>query len=141
MAKGFYNLPVEEQDKYNVTLTQEELREFYIKTQKTKIKRDNKLIHALDKESITSYLQRLKVILEALDEQSQQEHMYGVKGAWYVHKRAQNCFICDYSTMMNQVLDVLFDIERILPVKLLKSLTFGQMKEGSQLRLTNSKAH
>ncbi len=126
---GHYNLPKEEQDRYNVDLTQEELQAFYQKTIKQKIKRDNKLIHALPQESLDSYIQRLVVVLQQLDEQAQQEHMYGPKGPWYVHKRAQNCFICDYSTMMNQVVDILVDIIKIPKVS---RLSFGIAKEGSQ---------
>ncbi len=110
-------------------MSQEELRSFYQKTIQAKTKRDNKLIHALPKELLESYIQRLVVVLKQLDEQAQQEHMYGPKGPWYVHKRAQNCFICDYSTMMNQVLDVLVDIIKIPKVS---RLAFASTKEGTQ---------
>jgi len=128
--KGFYNLPTEEQDRYN----QDDIdyKAFYEKTIKQKIKRDNKLIHALDKESITSYLQRYTVMLKQLDEQATQEHLYGPKGPWYVHKRAQNCFICDYSTMINQLTDILIDLCKIPKIA---KLAFASTKEGSQ-RLT-----
>ncbi len=127
MTKGFYNLPTEEQDRYN----NEEIdyKAFYQNTIKQKIKRDNKLIHALDKESITSYLERYIIMLKALDEQSTQEHMYGPRGPWYVHKRAQNCFICDYSTMINQLTDILIDITKIPKIA---KLAFASTKEGSQ---------
>ncbi len=124
---GIYNLPKEEQDRYN---NQDiDYQAFYEKTIKQKLKRDNKLITALDKESITSYLQRLKVILNQLDEQATQEHMYGPKGPWWVHKRAQNCFICDYSTMLNQVTDILIDLNTLPKIA---KLTFASTKEGSQ---------
>ncbi len=124
---GIYNLPKEEQDRYN---NQDiDYQAFYEKTIKQKLKRDNKLITALDKESITSYLQRLKVILNQLDEQATQEHMYGPKGPWWVHKRAQNCFICDYSTMLNQVTDILIDLNKLPKIA---KLTFASTKEGSQ---------
>jgi len=126
---GYYNLPKEEQDKYNVELTQEELRTFWEKSQHQKLKRDNKLIHALPEESLQSYVQRLTVMLKQLDEQAVQEHIYGVKGAWYVHKRAQNCFICDYSTMINQITDILIDLSKI-PKN--SRLAFASTKEGSQ---------
>jgi len=136
MTKGFYNLPVEEQDKYNVKMTHEELIQFYQKTVQQKIKRDNKVTAPTDGENFTSYLKRLQVMLTALDEQAVQEHMYGVKGPWYVHKRPSNCFICDYSTMVNQMLNILHDLAKI---KSISSLSFG-MKEGSHVRLSNSKA-
>ncbi len=124
---GFYNLPSEERDKYNVELSQDELRDFYQKTIKAKAKRDTKLIHALPGESLQSLVQRLIVMLKQLDEQAQQEHMYGPKGPWYVHKRAQNCFICDYSTMMNQLVDILVDLVKLPKVS---KLTFVETKEG-----------
>ncbi len=126
---GYYNLPKEEQDKYNVEMSQEDLRAFYQKTIQQKVKRDNKLIHALPKELLESYIERLTVVLKQLDEQAQQEHMFGPKGPWYVHKRAQNCFICDYSTMMNQILDVCIDIIKIPKIA---RLAFASTKEGSQ---------
>ncbi len=124
---GIYNLPKEEQDRYN---NQEiDYQAFYEKTIKQKLKRDNKLITALDGESLQSYVQRLKVILTQLDEQATQEHMYGPKGPWWVHKRAQNCFICDYSTMMNQITDILIDL---LKLPKLAKISFASTKEGSQ---------
>ncbi len=125
--KGFYNLPTEEQDRYNQDNI--DYKAFYQQTIKQKIKRDNKLIHALDKESITSYLERFIIMLKALDEQAQQEHMYGPRGPWYVHKRAQNCFICDYSTMINQLADILIDITKLPKIS---KLAFASTKEGSQ---------
>ncbi len=124
---GFYNLPSEEQDRYNSESI--DYKAFYQSTIKQKLKRDNKLIHALDKESITSYQERFIIMLKQLDEQSQQEHMYGPRGPWYVHKRAQNCFICDYSTMINQLADILIDLTKL---KSVSKLSFGITKEGSQ---------
>jgi len=110
-------------------MTQEELRAFYEKTVAQKVKRDNKLIHPLPDEKLKQYIQRLTLLIEQLDEQAHQEHMYGPKGPWHVHKRAQNCFICDYSTMINQILNVLIDIHKIPKVS---NLTFVSTKEGSQ---------
>ncbi len=123
---GIYNLPKEEQDRYN---SEVDYKTYYEKSIKQKIKRDNKLLHPLEGETYKSYLQRLQILLTQLDEQSHQEHMYGPKGPWWVHKRAQNCFICDYSTMFNQILDVMIDLDCIPKIS---RLTFVTMKEGSQ---------
>ncbi len=124
---GYYNLPKEEQDKYNVEMSQEDLRAFYEKTVHQKLKRENKLIHPLVNEQFTQFLERLTVMLKQLDEQAQQEHMYGPRGPWHVHKRAQNCFICDYSTMINQLVDILIDLSKLPRIK---SLAFASTKEG-----------
>ncbi len=132
---GYFNLPKEEQDKYNVEMSQEDLRAFYQKTIQQKVKRDNKLIHPLNTERLDQYLEKFNVMLKQLDEQAQQEHMYGPKGPWYVHKRAQNCFICDYSTMINQLLDILIDVCKIPKIS---RLAFASTKEGSQ-RLNTTK--
>ncbi len=132
---GHYNLPKEEQDLYNHELSKEELQDFYYKTIKQKVKRDTKVIHANERESLDSYVERLIVMLKQLDEQSTQEHLYGPKGPWYVHKRAANCFICDYSTMLNQTVDVLIDLIKI-PKN--QRLAFASTKEGSQ-RLNTTK--
>jgi len=132
---GFYNLPTGEQDRYN----NEEIdyKAFYENNIKQKVKRVTKTLAPTDSESLLLYISRLRANLDQLDEQSQQEHMYGPKGPWYVHKRAQNCFICDYSTMLNQQMDILMDIQKLLPKKLLTRLSFASTKEGSQrLQLT-----
>jgi len=126
---GYYNLPKEEQDKYNQELTKEELQDFYYKTVKAKQKRDTAVIHPQVNEQFSQFLERLIVMLKQLDEQSTQEHLYGPKGPWYVHKRAANCFICDYSTMLNQVTDILIDLGTIPKIK---RLAFASTKEGSQ---------
>jgi len=133
MTKGFYNLPTAEQDRYS----NEEIdyKSFYEKSIKQKLKRVTKTLSPSDGESLLLYLTRLRANLDELDEQSNSEHMYGPRGPWYVHKRAQNCFICDYSTMTNQQLDTLVDLTQLLPKKLLTRLTFASTKEGSQ-RLT-----
>ncbi len=128
---GYYNLPKEEQDKYNVEMSHEDLQSFYQKTIKAKIKRTNKILAPLLDESLLLYITRLRVNLGELDEQSNQEHLYGPKGPWYVHKRAQNCFICDYSTMNNQIIDILMTLTQLLPKKLLSRLAFASLKEGS----------
>ncbi len=134
---GYYNLPKEEQDKYNVEMTHEDLQSFYQKTIKAKIKRTNKILAPILDESLLLYITRLRVNLGELDEQANQEHLYGPKGPWYVHKRAQNCFICDYSTMNNQTIDILMDLTQLLPKKLLSRLAFASLKEGShRLALT-----
>ncbi len=127
---GIYNLPKDEQDRYNND--QIDFKAFWEKAQQQKTKRTNKIIAPTTTESLLLYVSRLRVNLEELDTQSTNEHMYGVRGAWYVHKRSQNCFICDYSTMTNQQLDILFDIIKLLPPKLIKRLTFASTKEGSQ---------
>ncbi len=124
---GFYNLPTEEQDRYNQTDI--DYKAFYEKTIKQKIKRQNLLIHALDKEALPAYLERFLIMLKQLDEQATQEHLYGPKGPWYVHKRAQNCFICDYSTMINQLADILIDLTKLPKIQ---RLAFASTKEGSQ---------
>ncbi len=126
---GYYNLPKEEQDKYNSELSKEELQDFYYKTVKAKQKRDTAVIHPLLNEQFTQFLERLIGMLKQLDEQSTQEHLYGPKGPWYVHKRAANCFICDYSTMLNQLVDILIDLSKIPKVS---RLAFASTKEGSQ---------
>ncbi len=130
---GFYNLPTEEQDRYNQTDI--DYKAFYEKTIKQKIKRVTKTLAPVYDESISMYIDRLSLNLQQLDEQSTQEHMYGARGAWYVHKRAQNCFICDYSTMINQQMDILQDLLLLLPKKTISRLAFASTKEGSQ-RLT-----
>ncbi len=130
---SFYNLPTAEQDRYS----NEEIdyKAFYEKSIKQKLKRVTKTLAPANDESLLLYLTRLRANLEELDEQSNSEHMYGPRGPWYVHKRAQNCFICDYSTMTNQQLDILVDLTTLLPKKILTHLTFASTKEGSQ-RLT-----
>ncbi len=130
---GFYNLPSEEQDRYN----NEEIdyKAFYQNSIKAKIKRVTKTLAPTTSESLLLYVSRLRANLDQLDEQSHQEHMYGPKGPWYVHKRAQNCFICDYSTMLNQQMDILMDLQQLIPKKLFQRLSFASTKEGSQ-RLT-----
>jgi len=130
---GFYNLPSDEQDRYNQTDI--DYKAFYENNIKQKVKRVTKTLAPTTSESLSLYITRLRANLDQLDEQSQQEHMYGPKGPWYVHKRAQNCFICDYSTMLNQQMDILMDLEKFLPKKLSQRLSFASTKEGSQ-RLT-----
>ncbi len=130
---GFYNLPSEEQDRYNTENI--DYKAFYENNIKQKVKRVTKTLSPSTSESLLLYITRLRANLDQLDEQSQQEHMYGPKGPWYVHKRAQNCFICDYSTMINQQMDILMDLQKFLPKKLLNRLSFASTKEGSQ-RLT-----
>jgi len=127
---GFYNLPSEEQDRYNSKDI--DYKAFYENTIKQKIHRVTKTLSPNSGESLLLYITRLRANLDQLDEQSSQEHMYGPKGPWYVHKRAQNCFICDYSTMINQQMDILMDLQKFLPKKLLTRLSFGSTKEGSQ---------
>ncbi len=130
---GFYNLPSDEQDRYNQTDI--DYKAFYENNIKQKIKRVTKTLAPNETESLLLYVSRLRANLDQLDEQSTQEHMYGPKGPWYVHKRAQNCFICDYSTMINQQMDILMDLLKFLPKKLQSRLSFASTKEGSQ-RLT-----
>ncbi len=74
-------------------------------------------------------MQRFTDNLKELDEQSTAEHMYGPRGPWHVHKRAQNCFICDYSTMINQITEIMI---QLIPLKSNARLTFETTKEGSQ---------
>ncbi len=125
---GIYNLPKEEQDKYN----NEEIdyKAFYQKTVAQKTKRITKTLAPQDDESLLLYCHRLRANLEELDQQAVNEHMYGPKGPWYVHKRAQNCFICDYSNMINQQMDILFQLTSLSPR--LSKATFARTKEGSQ---------
>ncbi len=130
---GFYNLPSDEQDRYNTTDI--DYKAFYENNIKQKVKRVTKTLAPTTSESLLLYVSRLRANLDQLDEQAQQEHMYGPKGPWYVHKRAQNCFICDYSTMLNQQMDILMDLIKFLPKKLNQRLSFASTKEGSQ-RLT-----
>ncbi len=130
---GFYNLPSEEQDRYNNKDI--DYKAYYENNIKQKIKRVTKTLAPTSTESLSLYVTRLRANLDQLDEQSHQEHMLGPKGPWYVHKRAQNCFICDYSTMLNQQMDILMDLLNLLPKKLLPRLSFASTKEGSQ-RLT-----
>ncbi len=127
---GIYNLPKEEQDRYN---NQDiDYKAYYEKSIATKLKRTNKIIAPNATESLLLYITRLRSNLDQLDEQSTNEHMYGPKGPWYVHKRSQNCFICDYSTMNNQMLDIFIELGSLLPKKLLQRLAFASTKEGSQ---------
>ncbi len=130
---GIYNLPSEEQDRYNSDNI--DYKAFYETSIKQKIKRTNKVLSPTDGESLLLYITRLRVNLGELDEQTTQEHLYGPKGPWYVHKRAQNCFICDASTMMNQQLNILMELGQLIPKKLFQRLSFAKTKEGSQ-RLT-----
>ncbi len=130
---GFYNIPKEEQDRYNNDTI--DYKAFYEKTQKTQTKRVTKTLAPTTSESLLLYITRLRANLEELDAQAENEHIYGARGAWYVHKRAQNCFICDYSTMINQQMDILIDLQKFLPKKLSQRLAFASTKEGSQ-RLT-----
>ncbi len=130
---GFYNLPSDEQERYNQTDI--DYKAFYENNIKQKVKRVTKTLAPSTTESLSLYVTRLRANLDQLDEQSTQEHMYGPKGPWYVHKRAQNCFICDYSTMLNQQMDILMDLLKFLPKKLQSRLSFASTKEGSQ-RLT-----
>ncbi len=130
---GFYNLPSDEQDRYNTENI--DYKAFYENNIKQKVKRVTKTLAPTTSESLLLYVSRLRANLDQLDEQAQQEHMYGPKGPWYVHKRAQNCFICDYSTMLNQQMDILMDLIKFLPKKLNQRLSFASTKEGSQ-RLT-----
>ncbi len=132
---GFYNLPSDEQDRYNTENI--DYKAFYENNIKQKVKRVTKTLAPTTSESLLLYVSRLRANLDQLDEQAQQEHMYGPKGPWYVHKRAQNCFICDYSTMLNQQMDILMDLIKFLPKKLNQRLSFASTKEGSQrLQLT-----
>ncbi len=112
---GYYNLPKEQQDQYNQEPTQEELRASWEKTKKAKIKITNKLIHALSQETLSSFAQRMDVVDEQLTEQAIQEHMYGPKGPWYVHKRSANCFICDLITNNEQKSQIIHDLTKLLP--------------------------
>ncbi len=130
---GIYNLPKEEQDRYNNESI--DYKAYYEKSIATKLKRTNKIIAPQSDESLLLYVSRLRANLDQLDEQSANEHMYGPKGPWYVHKRAQNCFICDYSTMNNQIINMLIDLGNLIPKKTISRLSFGTTKEGSQ-RLT-----
>lgn len=107
---GYYNLPKEEQDKYNIEPTQEELRDAWEKSRATKINRSNKMIAPLPGEDLVSFVKRMDVNDTALEEQATQEHMFGVRGAWYVHKRPQNCFICDLITANNQKAVIINDL-------------------------------
>ncbi len=102
LLTGFYNLPKEEQDQYNKDPTQEELRATWEAKRKERVNRSNKMISPYPKETLKSFSQRLDIIDGQLHEQAIQEHMYGVRGAWYVHKRTQNCFICDLITNNTQ---------------------------------------
>ncbi len=130
---GIYNLPSEEQDRYN--RDDIDYKAFYEKAISQKVKRTNKILSPVTDESLLLYITRLRANLDELDEQANQEHMYGPKGPWYVHKRAQNCFICDYSTMNNQHMEIILSVIQLLPAKLIKRLSFAPTKEGSQ-RLT-----
>ncbi len=134
---GIYNLPKEEQEKYSND--EIDYKAYYQKSVAQKTRRVTKTISPINDESLLLYLTRLRANLEALDEQSDNEHMYGPRGPWYVHKRAQNCFICDYRNMCNQQIDILIDLTAALPQKLLKRLAFASTKEGSQ-RLTLTSA-
>ncbi len=131
---GIYNLPKEEQDKYNQDI---DYKAFYEKTISQKVKRLTKTIAPQNGESLLLYISRAKSNLQALDEQQNQEHMYGPRGPWHVHKRAQNCFICDLSTNANQMLLILMEIIELFPNT--SKTSFG-MKEGSQRLVKKSKA-
>ncbi len=127
---GIYNLPKAEQDRYNND--QIDYKAFWEKTQSQKLKRTNKIIMPTLTETLNLYVTRFKNNLDELDSQATQEHMYGPRGPWHVHKRAQNCFICDYSTMIHQLFDIIIDLQVLLPPKLVKRLAFASTKEGSQ---------
>ncbi len=134
---GFYNIPKEERDQYNIDPTQEQLREAWEAKRKERVNRSNKMIFPYPKETLTSFVQRLNIIDEQLKEQAIQEHMYGVRGAWYVHKRAQNCFICDLITNNDQKSNML---NKLLS-KTNGKLTFdskGHLESHSTKRLRNS---
>ncbi len=132
---GFYNLPKDQQDQYNTEPTHEQLMESWQKAQKVTYKRDNKMISLIDDESLKGYIQRATNNDKALEEQAVQEHMYGIRGAWYVHKRSANCFICDLITCNNQKLDILTDLLKYLPKQLLSTLTFATNAESQLSRL------
>ncbi len=134
---GIYNLPKKERDAYNNN--EIDFKAFYEKTIAQKTKRLTKTLIPQNDESLLLYVSRLRANLDELEEQSNNEHMYGPKGPWYVHKRAQNCFICDYNTMIHQQLDILIDILHLLP-KPTSRLAFASTKEGSQRLVTISKA-
>ncbi len=131
---GIYNLPKEEQDKYNQDI---DYKAFYEKTISQKVKRLTKTIAPQDGESLLLYVSRAKTNLLQLDEQQNQEHMYGPRGPWHVHKRSQNCFICDLSTNANQMLLILMEVLAMIPHT--AKLTFVT-KEGSQRLTKQSKA-
>ncbi len=126
-------------DRYSSEPTQEQLLELWESKRNQKTKRDNKLVQAIIAEKYSSYLQRKKIVAEQLIDQAIQEHMYGVRGAWYVHKRAQNCFICDLITMVEQDLTIGFQI--IQYSKKIGDLTFGQNEQSQGLTLTKGKVN
>jgi len=117
-------------DQYNQDPTQEELREAWEAQRYQKTQRVTKLISPLPSETLQIYIERLTETMSQLEDQAKLEHMYGKKGAWYVHKRPQNCFICDLITMDNQMMNILIDIIKIN--KPLAKHTFNHEK-----RITN----
>ncbi len=126
---GLYNLPQDEQDRYNKEPTQEELRETWEKHRQEKVNRSNKIISPISQETLTSFAQRLDVIDQQLQEQAIQEHMYGPKGPWYVHKRSANCFICDLITNNEAKSVIINDILKLLPKS--STLRFRESTNGT----------
>jgi len=122
-------------DQYNTEPTPEELREAWEAQRYQKTQRVTKLIAPLSSETLQIYVERLEQTMIELEEQAIREHMYGKKGAWYVHKRPQNCFICDLITMDNQMLNILRDVITLSPKQLAKH-TFNHEK-----RLANDAKH
>ncbi len=130
---GFYNLPKDQQDNYNQEPTQEELREQWEKSRKEKINRSNKMLLPLSQEDMKSFLQRVVINDQQLEEQAVQEHMFGIRGAWYVHKRPQNCFICDLITSNAQKQHIISDILHLTPS--VRKLRFNESEKGNTRRL------
>lgn len=131
---GFYNLPQEDQDKYNRDPTQEELRDTWEKSRAQKVNRSNKMISPLSQETLTSFAKRMDVNDKLLEEQATQEHMFGVRGAWYVHKRPQNCFICDLITANTQKAVIIQDLLKSKPNRK-KAFGSEESQHSSILRL------
>ncbi len=133
---GCYNLPKDQQDQYNTEPTAEQMREAWEKAQKSTYRRDNKMVNLLVDESLKGFLQRATNNDHALEDQAVQEHMYGIRGAWYVHKRSANCFICDLITCNSQKLTILNDlVEKYIPKNILSTLTFALSEESHSIRL------
>ncbi len=133
---GYYNLPQKDKDNYNREPTPEELRQAWIQNQRRTLKRVTKTTASYPGEFLDIYLDRLLENAKELEQQIISEHIEGVKGPWYLHKRPANCWACDSITMHNQLISLLLQLKTL---KVTTKLQFGHDNQLVKSTRTQSK--
>ncbi len=93
---------------------------------------ENKNMKPVENETLETYQRRIKRYMETINEVCISRHINGPKGAWRTHEKGGPCWMCDYVTFTNIILDTWIRISQIDP----KRYTFSLSKDSNKLELS-----